>query len=200
MRMLGWVIWMAACAGSTDDKDSDTDGVAADADTDSDADADADTDTDADADADTAATPCALRVEAGNGVDQHVPVLDGNSVTVVHGIQGGWHVDVSGLVGGTSSQVGILIDVVRVSDGSLVSVEQVETFQALANYDGCTGTFFSFQALVNTPPYPPPQQFICELVGEELDLVIDVRDLADDTLAAQTTVRVVAVADASDPC
>src|SRR5262245_451930 len=42
-----------------------------------------------------------LTLDVGTGADMYVPLADGDHVTLVHGPQGGWHVEAAGFVHNT---------------------------------------------------------------------------------------------------
>src|SRR5690349_18644648 len=49
-----------------------------------------------------------IAVDVGTGDDAYVPLADGDTVTMVHGPQGGWHVETGGLVTNSEPEVAIL--------------------------------------------------------------------------------------------
>ncbi len=136
-------------------------------------------------------------VELGNGVTEHVPMR--GTAEMVHGLQGGWHIDVSGAVAGLGPLVALHADVIRVSDGLRIAGDQQP--KAIELTSACGGEFAGLQALLDdVQPDVPYQDFICSLVGEMLLVQLDVTDLAAPDRVAIDAVEIVAAPDPDDPC
>jgi len=183
VRRTAWlgIATVAACAAG-DRKDA-VDGTDTDA-PESDADTDTDTDTDCDA---------ALAI--GTGLSGFAPLSDGDTVRVVYGPQGGWHVDTAGSVSGLGEGVlvrGTLTDL-RIDEPIAGLDETDATGVPLTEYDGCTGTFAGVRAVIDD--YLPPEgtlfEYICGLDGAPLRL-----DLAVVTLATAPPLTAEAAASA----
>jgi hypothetical protein len=139
-------------------------------------------------------------LELGSGAEAHAPLAPGNPVTIVHGPQGGWHVDVSGWVRGTGQLLSVDPRIVRVADGLQVSGIQAPEALAGTPADPCGYEFWAVRALVDIPAgEPDPQAFVCTLDGAELELAAGVVDLTTLEVVA-ATIPVVGVADPGDAC
>lgn len=137
-------------------------------------------------------------VEPGTGTDAFDPLEDGDTIEIVHGPQGGWHIEVGGRVFGTSSILLVTATTTVVSTEVQITGEQVPIVSQPDDWDPetCAATFFNHPAFVDDHT-PTDQDFICSLAGEELDFTIEVTDTATD--AVQTvSVRLVAVLDEDD--
>jgi hypothetical protein len=152
------------------------------------------------------ATGCAapLGVTVGTGATSYEPLQDGASVTMVHGPQGGWHVETAGLVTASAVEVSVLPRIVAPSLEDLqIAGDQQPTYLALALYDAavCEGQFYGVRAyLDDVDPSALGmnfQEFICSLEGVELELSVDVSDLSTQETAS-SSVTVVAQLDSSD--
>lgn len=148
-------------------------------------------------------------LEIGNGAVSHEPLESGVAVTLVHGSQGGWHVDISGRITGLGDLVGISPSVVRLSDGIQLAGDQPPWFVQLLPLpdDPCSMEFAGLQALIDDLPLPAEyvdyQAFICSLDGEVLELSASVVDLNEATGTepepdAVATIQVVAQLDSFD--
>ncbi|HHO49495.1 MAG TPA: hypothetical protein ENK18_01165 [Deltaproteobacteria bacterium] len=154
--------------------------------------------------------PCpAPALEIGNGAVEHTPLQKGAEVTIVHGSQGGWHIEISGRITGTGELVGISSSVVRVSDGVQLAGEQPPWYVELLPLptDACAREFAGLQSLIDDLPLPPEfagyQEFICSLDGEALELSSSVVDLTtatgvDPIPDAEASIQVVARLDDFD--
>ncbi|MCA9489605.1 MAG: hypothetical protein KC621_06765 [Myxococcales bacterium] len=140
----------------------------------------------------------------GTGAEMYVPLDDLDPVIMVHGPQGGWHVETAAFVTGSTAEVSILPTIVRRSDGVQFAGEQQEQFIALAEYDddGCSGSFFSVRAFMDDTfgeldAYTNPQDVICGLAGEILTLTVHVMDL-NTLVSGEASVDVTATLDPND--
>ncbi len=146
--------------------------------------------------------PCAaLTLEVGNGADEHLPLSPGDPVRVVSGAQGGWHIDVSGILTGTTSIVSVHPTVTRVSDGLQLAGEQPPAFLALVPSGECGGEFREVRAFIDDhQPVEPYEDFICTLGGEELEIEVEVVDIKATDVTITETIRVLATSDPADAC
>jgi hypothetical protein len=125
---------------------------------------------------------------------------------MVHGPQGGWHVETAAKVSASAQEVSILPRIVVPSLGDLqISGDQQPQYQALAPYDAatCEGTFYAVRAFIDDLDPPPDgmtyQEFICSLEGVELEFSVEVADLTPGAeRSGSDTVTVVAQLDSSD--
>jgi hypothetical protein len=167
---------------------------------------DSGTDTDTDTDGTTAScTDDPLTLELGTGELVFEALVEGGDVQMVHGPQGGWHVDVAGLVGGSSQEVSILPSLVIPGQGDLqVAGDQQPEFVALASYDDatCAGEYFGVRAFLDDVATPPGgltyQEFICSLAGAAT-LEVTVEDIANGDSVTES-IGVTLLADPSDGC
>lgn len=152
------------------------------------------------------ATGCAadLSVEIGTGALAYEPLEDGDTVTIVHGPQGGWHIETGAIVSATAQEVSILPRIVVPSLGDVqIGGDQQPQFQALTLYDAavCSGQFYGVRAFVDDLEPPPDgltyQEFICSLEGLELEFSVEVSELGADGIGSDS-VTVVAALDSSD--
>lgn len=122
-----------------------------------------------------------IALEVGTGEEAYVPLADGDTVTMVHGPQGGWHVETGGLVTHSETEVSILPAIRSDGLGIDVTGAQQANFQALASYDesACTGVFYGVRAFIETdrPTGPAGQEFVCSLAGEAVTLSVVTEDL-----------------------
>lgn len=142
----------------------------------------------------------------GTGASGFEGLSEGDPVTLVHGPQGGWHIEVSGQVAHTSQEVAILPTITVVSSGDQIAGDQNQNLMALSSFDdaSCSGEFFGVNALVGDP-YPgdalPERCYICDLAGELLELSITVEDFnSGDTVTE--SIQVIVEPDPNDvePC
>lgn len=140
-------------------------------------------------------------LEIGTGAEAHTPLQDDDPVRLVSGDQGGWHIDISGLITNTTSIVSVLPTVTRVSDGLQIAGDQPPAFLALVGTQECEGTFHGVRAYIDDHVYSGEYvDFICTLGGEALELHVQIEDLKDPGSVAERTVRVIAVNDPADAC
>lgn len=62
-------------------------------------------------------------VELGTGLSEFQPLTDGDSIELVAGLQGGWHVDVAARLGGVDPVGVLLVYSATATSGSSVSFE-----------------------------------------------------------------------------
>lgn len=142
----------------------------------------AEQDSGADATTGTAAvcTDLDLTVEIGGGETSFLPLAPGDPVRMVHGPQGGWHVDVSGRVGNTRQTISVRPSLVVEATGEILAGDQVQEYVALAQYDelGCEGQFWGRRAFLDDPP-DIGMPLICGLHGVTATLSVEVVDPED---------------------
>jgi len=137
--------------------------------------------------------------ELGEGAAEHVALSD--TVTMVHGAQGGWHVDVSGRLRGFGPRVAVAPAVTRVSDGLVLAGEQLPTYVEPEPVDDCTGEFAGVRAFLDDHD-PSPQtalEFLCAVDGQRFTVEVQVTDVGSATRlvrSAEVTLR----ADPRDYC
>jgi hypothetical protein len=132
-----------------------------------------------------------IALDVGAGELAYEPLVEGDILTIVHGPQGGWHIETAGFVQYSAREISIL-PVIRTEDGQPVTTNSQPEFKALVGYDDatCEGTFFNTRAFVSWAD-------ICELEGQTLELTLTVGDI---TSGRETTavVRFVAALDPID--
>lgn len=137
-------------------------------------------------------------VEPGTGVDAFVPLAEGDLLEVVHGPQGGWHLEIGGRVRGASDILLVNATAVVVATGVQIAGDQVPTVAQPEDFDpnACEGTFFHKPAFVDDRE-PTDLAFVCSLAGEALDFTVHVTDGASG-LTRSAGVRVTAALDPDD--
>jgi hypothetical protein len=128
-------------------------------------------------------------VVIGTGEGAYRPLADGEAVQIVHGPQGGWHLDTAGLVGGSSGQVSVRPRVV-LDDGTPIAGDQQPQYLALVGYGGgsCEGTFYGVRAFLDDGAggtgaaggTGSPLEGICPLAGRRATVTVEVGDLATE--------------------
>ncbi len=119
----------------------------------------------------------------------------GETVVMVHGPQGGWHVDAQALVHHMSANVALRFTVHDLDTDVRVSEN---TFYVALRTEGCVGTYADLRGilgvseLVDGEADTPPEL----LVGHTLELALSVED--EDGRTAMASVRSVAQADPAD--
>lgn len=139
------------------------------------------------------------------GTGEQAPVLldAGDPVRLVHGPQGGWHVEVAGVITHTGPEIAVSPTLTVPDSGLQLAGAQQPTFLALDGYDlqTCSGRFAGVRAYLDDP-LPEgsiDQALICELHGQSLQLSVSAEDLASGAVAtAQVTVE--AERDPADAC
>lgn len=132
-----------------------------------------------------------IDVQIGTGVTKFEPLAEGEDVTMVFGIQGGWHIDVALRVEGVGTDVEVRPEVRRVSDGERLAGDQLPSLLLLADYrpGACRGDALGVRAFLDdaTPAVPYPE-FICSLAGERLQIDVDVSDFSERSATASIEV------------
>ena len=138
------------------------------------------------------AVPVSLQI--GTGAEAFEALTEGGSVVVRHGDQGGWHVDIAGDVSGVNQIVDLTLTVRSVEQDIVVASEVLPgtILSAYSNRD-CTAVFFGQRAFVDDVDPPAGmdyQQFVCSLIGGDLQLTVQIDDpTADTTITEVMTVR-----------
>ncbi len=193
--LLGGLAGCPTTDATNTESDADTD---TDSDTDADTDADTDTDSDTDADADTDVCNQPLSCVAGTGLSQFDAITVGQDITMVHGQQGGWHVDAAVRVHNTSQVVRVLPKVFLPdqADFQLAGSEGLaDTYnQALVPVGECSGDAWQLRAIFDETDVDLAA--ICSYEGEALRVEIDIEDDVGNTTTCTGTG--VAVLDPSD--
>lgn len=149
--------------------------------------------------AETGQDPCEIAAMAlGTGAEGYLPLAAYDLVTLVHGPQGGWHIDVGAQVTGLGQVVSVLPEVRRASDGARISSNTLPEFIGMSAQEPCGYVFWGIRALL-TVPEEDPIAYICGLSGEELLLSVRVEDLQTG-IALEETISVVGASDEDDPC
>lgn len=138
----------------------------------------------------------------GQGADRYIALAPTDDVYIVHGQQGGWHVDTSGIVVGTGPTVRLRPTLTIPSTSEQLAGDQDSENRALVDYDAetCTGTFFGLRAFLDdTSPPEGMRAHLCALDGVEAEIAVWVADLvsgAEVTAAA----RAILHPDPDDTC
>lgn len=141
--------------------------------------------------------PCATpSITLGSGATAHVPLVEGGPVTLAHGPQGGWHVDVSGVVVGTGQTAALTPSLTRLTDGLTIAGDQPPTWLALIPLPTCGYEFYGVRAYVDDV-VPTDQAFICSLAGAPLELGLLVQDFQTGE-SWSASIEVVAALDPQD--
>jgi hypothetical protein len=154
-----------------------------------------------------------MTLTPGTGAAAYVALADGDPVTIMHGPQGGWHIETAGYVQHSVQALSLHPKVTAVALGlGLAGTELPDTtadppeagdlpeFKALAFYSDatCDGQFWGVRAFVDDVVTPPNgmtyQEFICSLENQELLLEITASDLANGR-SVTSSVTVVAQLD-----
>lgn len=141
-------------------------------------------------------------VEVGSGWSQHSPLTSGDSLPIMEGAGGGWFADVSVAVTGSGEVIVLDAELYWPRGAMELDPDEGGITVGLLGYDEetCTGSLWGQQVFIwPEDPGMPRSDFVCSLMGEELDLTLQVTDL-DTEAAVSATVRVIAVAGSSLEC
>ena len=120
-------------------------------------------------------------VEPGVGEFELQLLSGGESISMVHGPQGGWHVDTAAMVRGTGDVIQIIPSLILTeNDESIAGLEQIPETVALGAYDAsaCEGTVIAIRAYVDDVERDfPYSDFICMLHGREVEMTLTVTDV-----------------------
>jgi hypothetical protein len=132
-----------------------------------------------------------MALTPGTGVDENFLTLaDGDPVTIVHGEQGGWHIEIAGQAKHSLQNVSIQTTVTAIDQptptviaGAGGATEQV--LVALAAYDDsqCSGAFWNVRAFVDdfvTPDGASALDVICALEGQNVEITTTVSEIPLD--------------------
>ncbi len=175
-------MWMALVACGTSNVDSDSAPPTG-----------GETDTDTDTDTDTVVVdPCLLPVAivelgAGDVEANYRAIAPGDPVTMVHGPQGGWHIDMAATIRSPTPDVSVH-PTASDAAGNQLAGSANPVFLALAGYNTitCEGKVFGQRALLldYEPPADGMQLYICSLEGQPLTMGMDVVELATGAIAS----------------
>jgi len=140
----------------------------------------------------------ATAVTPGTGRELVVALADGDPVIMVHGPQGGWHIELAGLVAETGELVSVEAVFTDPATGLPVAgVEQVANRIALVDWDPstCAGDFYGVLVFLDDVD----QSVVCDLAGVTLQLDVTVTGLeANPPIVATASVAVRAELDPLD--
>ena len=125
----------------------------------------------------------ALDVEVGRGGQGELPTESGAPHTLVHGQQGGWHIDLSGYVYGVTDLVKVAATVRVVDDDWIIGgLEQEPLRTALVAWSEseCSGSFYGLRLYIDDNG-PHNLDTICALEGAAVEVEVTVTDLLDPT-------------------
>lgn len=136
--------------------------------------------------------PSEPQVVLGTGLQPVVPLEEGAELLLVHGPQGGWHVDVGGLV--TIPTLEVAVNATLVLDGRQLAGDQSPLYTVLAAYDDatCDGEFYEVRAYVDDELATLPGgtdvllDYICPLGGQRVTLTVEVSDIDREVVLTDT--------------
>lgn len=136
----------------------------------------------------TDACPADPSLALGTGLLPVTPLADGDALQMVHGPQGGWHIDTGGLLVFPTLEVAVSPRITL--DDRVLAGDQPALFTVLADYDdaSCEGLFYEVRAYVDDelPQLPAGtdvlRDYICPLAGAEVTVEVEVADLDRDTV------------------
>lgn len=131
-------------------------------------------------------------VAPGTGLPPVTELTDGATLQIVHGPQGGWHVDTGGLVVFPTMEVAVSPRLLL--DDRQLAGEQQPLFTVLADYDEatCAGTFYEVRAYLDDEiaALPPGTDvlldYVCTLAGARVTLENEVADLGRETVVTSS--------------
>lgn len=142
-----------------------------------------------------------ITLAVGTGATAYEALADGDSVTMVHGPQGGWHVETAGLVANSEAEISILPALRSDSLGIEITGALQADYKALVGYDdtACSGTFYNTRAFIETDRDTGPAglDFVCGLAGETVTFSVVVEDIVS-LRQATAEVQVVLELDPAD--
>jgi len=144
-----------------------------------------------------------LALQVGTGIVMFEPLTQGAEVIIVHGPQGGWHIDIGGEVGGTTDLIEISSVITRNSTGVVIAGDQQPSRIALPGWSSetCLGAFYGITTYVDDDP-ATDQAYICGMEGETLTIELTVTDLSFPAKSVTETLEVTMALDPIDekPC
>lgn len=142
-----------------------------------------------------------LTLEAGEGAFAFEVREDGDAITMVHGQQGGWHVDIAGSVTGASSKVNVVATMVESNQQVMLAGEGQEEGEVVElvgwTPKSCSGTFFAVRAFIDDEDPGNMQRFICTLEDNAMEIEVTVTDLETGETATDGY-RAIAALDPAD--
>jgi len=119
-----------------------------------------------------------MTAQLGVGEFEYAPAPDGGDITIVHGPQGGWHMDLAGQLAGSNELVKVSATVIVNESGAQIGGAGQEGDPAvlLANYANCSGDFVKARILLDDDP-TLGQDFFCSLHGKTLDIMVTVTNI-----------------------
>lgn len=102
-----------------------------------------------------------IAIELGTGADAFRPLPEGSDLEVVHGPQGGWHVELSARLGGLDPDGGLLRFQIVDDGGVLVAETRIAVYARRLDRDGCAYLRHG-DIVVLSLPDPP------EVLGEDV--------------------------------
>lgn len=128
-------------------------------------------------------------MEVGDGDVSHQPCDPGDDTTIVFGGQGGFHLEVSGIVSDTSDLIGLYVDATRLDTGEVIASNGAEpSYLRLSDHDGASGWFAGERAFLHDNALVN----VCPLDGLTIELCARAWDLNDPSLEAAGCVELVA--------
>lgn len=144
-----------------------------------------------------------LAAEIGEGEFGYEVRNPGDGFTMVHGPQGGWHMDIAGVVTGSNGVVRVQSFVTADSTSTQIAGagQENDTPLQLAGYDEsiCSGSFFKGRTFIDDVDLPSAeyQGFICNLHNQPLTIEVHITDLKSEETAI-TTLSATAQIDPND--
>ena len=135
-------------------------------------------------------------VRLGTGADAFEALSEGDPLVLVHGPQGGWHVDVSVQVRGLGEVVVLAATLREVGTGVQLGGDQPDAYVTLSPMDACWGEHVGLRTYVDDPE-DVDQSRICGWSGAPLTLSVAVADARSGT-SLEAEVPVVGALDAYD--
>ncbi len=147
-------------------------------------------------DIEAACTDLPATIVVGQGAEAYEPLNDGDSATIVHGPQGGWHILAAARVANTRDVVTFTYTIHLLPDNQPLSWNQYRV--QIVPFDTCTGDYFGMYGYLDVAPIvdgdadTPPEL----LAGKELELTLKAED--QDGRIATDSVTVIGQLDPSD--
>ncbi|MBX2798672.1 MAG: hypothetical protein KTR31_13405 [Myxococcales bacterium] len=135
--------------------------------------------------------PCMdeMSLAVGTGSTGFHPLGSGDPLQMVHGPQGGWHVDLSAAVGNTFQSVEVRSELTVPDIGTtpIAGGDEHVDFVGLVAYDEltCAGEVWSVQVLIDNFK-PVNITRICGLHGKEAVFEVTVRDVQTDQAVTES--------------